>query len=61
MAKSKHVELARLLGFETLDDHVAGPIDFQDETIGDKLGAKVGEPEPNAPAGEIDHAPLLGF
>ena len=36
------VDFAKLLGFETVRDHLSGIIDFQDEALGDKLGAKVG-------------------
>ena len=39
------IDFTKLLGFETLGDQMAGGLDFQDETLGDKLGAKI-RPEP---------------
>jgi len=48
MSKSANIDFARLLGFETVSDHLSGTIDFKNETIGDKLGAKIGF-EPGAP------------
>ena len=39
------IDFGKLLGFET----VAG-CDFQDETFGAKLGAKVGDAEPAPPS-----------
>jgi hypothetical protein len=38
----KRVDFARLLGFETISDQIAGSLDFQDQTFGDALGAKIG-------------------
>jgi len=61
MSKSANIDFARLLGFETVSDHLSGTIDFKDETIGASLGAKVGQPEAIAPADALDHSKLLGF
>jgi hypothetical protein len=36
------VDYAKLLGFEALRDQVSGSVDFQEDTINAKLGAKVG-------------------
>ena len=38
----KKVDFANLLGFETVGAEQAGPLDFQNETFADRLGAKVG-------------------
>ena len=46
MAKQQALDLGKLLGFATVSGHASGGIDFQDETIGAKLGAKVGAEAP---------------
>ena len=40
------IDYAKLLGFNAVSDKLSDGIDFQDDTLGDKLGAKVGRPEP---------------
>jgi hypothetical protein len=40
--KIKTLDFAKLLGFETINEQISGSVDFRDETLGDKLGAKVG-------------------
>jgi hypothetical protein len=60
MRDVKIIDFARLLGFETVSDTIPGHVDFQDATLGAKLGAKVGAIEPNSPA-RIDFGKLLGF
>jgi hypothetical protein len=40
--ESGKIDYAKLLGFDGVIDQLSGSIDFQDETIGAKLGAKVG-------------------
>jgi hypothetical protein len=42
MQKTYKIDYAKLLGFDTVGDQLSGSIDFQDETIDSKLGAKVG-------------------
>jgi len=42
MQKKTRMDYSKLLGFETLSDALTKGIDFQDPTIGPKLGAKVG-------------------
>ena len=42
MQKPKKVDLTKLLGFETVTNEPTDDIDFQDETLSAKLGAKVG-------------------
>ena len=50
MNESKSIDFSKLLGFETVCDRLSGGVDFQDDTIGAKLGAKVGGGEPGVPA-----------
>jgi len=40
-----NIDYSKLLGFQTVSDHLTGTIDFKDET----LGTKVGPPEPVTP------------
>jgi hypothetical protein len=40
--KSDKIDNAKLLGFDAVSDQIADGVDFQDEAIGAKLGAKVG-------------------
>jgi hypothetical protein len=40
------IDYAKLLGFEAVSDELSNGVDFQDETIGARLGAKVGAVEP---------------
>ena len=42
MTKARDIDFARLLGFETLGDRISDGIDFREESIANKLGAKVG-------------------
>jgi hypothetical protein len=46
MSEIKTLDFTKLLGFETVSEQLSQAIDFQDETLGDKLGAKVGGTEP---------------
>jgi hypothetical protein len=55
---SQNLDLTKLLGFETLGEPVSGVVDFRDETVSAKLGAKVGEPTVTA---KLDLGRLLGF
>ena len=56
-----NIDYGKLLGFQTVSDHLTGTINFKDETLGAGLGAKVGGPEPGVPSKPIDHSKLLGF
>ena len=47
------MDFSKLLGFAIVADQISKGVDFQDETVGAKLGAKVGE-EPTDPAGLVD-------
>jgi hypothetical protein len=40
------IDFTKLLGFDAVSDDLSQGVDFQDETIGAKLGAKVGGVEP---------------
>jgi hypothetical protein len=42
MSGIKKIDFTKLLGFETVSDQLPGGVDFQDETVAAKLGAKVG-------------------
>jgi hypothetical protein len=42
MREIKKLDFTKLLGFETVSEQVSEALDFQDETISAKLGAKVG-------------------
>jgi hypothetical protein len=42
MQKPERMDFAKLLGFETVSDQIAGSIDFQNQTMAARLGAKVG-------------------
>ena len=56
MKKSDVLDFSKLLGFDVIVDQISGSIDFQNEAIGAKLGAKVGaaEDSPVAPAEGVD-------
>ena len=45
MTKTKTLDFARLLGFAAVNRELEAGLDFQDQTVGDRLGAKVGEVE----------------
>jgi hypothetical protein len=49
MQKPDKIDFTKLLGFETVADQLSEIADFQDETLGAKLGAKVGEKPVNEP------------
>jgi hypothetical protein len=42
MKHTDRIDFAKLLGFDTVRDEISGSVDFQDEAIEAKLGAKVG-------------------
>ncbi len=42
MQKPDAIDFTKLLGFETVADDLSREVDFQDEAIGSRLGAKVG-------------------
>ena len=49
MRKQTEIDFTRLLGFETVADHIADDLDLRDQMISDKLGAKVGPLPEDAP------------
>jgi hypothetical protein len=49
------------LGFAAVGGQLAGDVDFSDETIGARLGAKVGFDEIEPAPGGLQFAKLLGF
>ncbi len=42
MKKASEIDYSKLLGFEAIGDEIVGNVDFQDERVAAKLGAKVG-------------------
>ena len=42
-AKADTIDFAKLLGFDTVVRDLSEDLDFQNETLGAKLGAKVGD------------------
>jgi hypothetical protein len=53
MKNASEIDYSKLLGFEAIGDEIVGNVDFQDERVAAKLGAKVGaDPvNPVAPVG----------
>ena len=49
MQKPDKIDFGKLLGFETVAEELSKGLDFQDDTLGAKIGAKVGDPESTAP------------
>ena len=47
MQKDPMIDFSRLLGFDTVIGDVKQDVDLQDETLSDKLGAKIGPIEPS--------------
>jgi hypothetical protein len=54
MQKPARIDYAKLPGFASVSEQISGSIDFQDETIGAKIGAKVGAEPPTAEADRQD-------
>ena len=53
------IDFTKLLGFDTVSHELSVGLDLRDETLGGKLGAKVGaEPESTSPARGIDFQDL---
>ena len=50
--KNSTLDFTKLLGFDSVADQLSDGVDFQDETIGAKLGAKVGA-EPVEPMKKV--------
>lgn len=62
MNKPDRIDFEKLLGFELVTRELLRGFDFQDETFGDKLGAKVGlEDPPSPPNKAMQFSKLLGF
>ena len=64
MQKPDKLNFAGLFGFETVSNKLSSGLDFQDDSIAAKLGAKVGDGESSgAPAEKkaIQFSKLLGF
>ena len=52
MGKTVHLDFRSLLGFRAVSDAVDGTVDFQNETVAARLGAKVGETD-DGPASKL--------
>jgi hypothetical protein len=50
------IDYAKLLGFNAVSEQLSEGLDFQDETIADKLGAKVGL-EPGGEPAKLTETP----
>jgi hypothetical protein len=61
MRKPDRIDFDRLLGFELLTRELSQALDFQDESFGAMLGAKVGSSSEDGPAKAIEYGQLLGF
>ena len=44
MPESNKMDFTKLLGFKTVSEQISEGLDFQEETVAAKLGAKVGDP-----------------
>jgi hypothetical protein len=53
MQRTDRIDYAKLLGFDGVSDQISGSVDFRDETIGAKLGAKVGDGETGPSRAEV--------
>ena len=61
MHKPDRIDFEKLLGFELVTRELLKGFDLQDDTIGSRLGAKVGGTEEGTPAKTIQFSKLLGF
>ncbi len=43
MSENRRIDFSKLLGFQVMSEELAEHVDFQDETFGGRLGAKVGD------------------
>ena len=59
MSERNKIDFSRLLGFEVVSEELAERVDFQNETFGGRLGAKVGDKTCTLldlpPTSETDH------
>lgn len=61
MEKTREIEFAKLLGFAAVREQISGDVDFRDETIGARLGAKVGGDDEEPAPSRLQFSRLLGF
>jgi hypothetical protein len=45
MAEHDAIDFSKLMGFETVREFISGDVDFRDDVLGAKIGAKVGDNE----------------
>ena len=55
------LDFTKLLGFDSVADQLSNGVDFQDETVGAKLGAKVGQEADEPKRASLNFTKLLGF
>jgi hypothetical protein len=60
MAKIGSIDLTQLLGFTIVADELPDGLDFQNQTVGARLGARVGF-EPTGKPKQVEFGKLLGF
>jgi hypothetical protein len=53
MKKTNEINYSKLLGFGSVGDLISGSVDFQDEALAAKLGAKVGA-DPQPPSAPVE-------
>jgi hypothetical protein len=58
MKRQQPLDFKKLLGFDAVVEHVGGSVDFKNETVSARLGAKVGEQD-GGPAVLSDQLPNL--
>jgi len=54
MAEHGDVEFSKLMGFDTVRELISGLVDFRDDVLGAKLGAKVGDNEPSPSCDKLE-------
>ena len=59
--QKQSIDFSKLLGFDVVADEASEGVDFQSETIGARLGAKVGGEASDSPCRKLDCSKLLGF
>lgn len=60
MTSSTGIDFSRLIGFDQMADAASEGVDFRDDAVGARLGAKRGA-EPVAPLDRLDLSRLVGF
>jgi hypothetical protein len=53
MKTANKIDYSKLLGFESVGNLISGSVDFQDDALAAKLGAKVGN-DPQPPSAPVE-------